>query len=84
MTLQGNCVSEKKNPQPPQQGDSMLLAAFTTHPQLKNSNMNRKVEYQSAKVDRTIEAMEKQAFVAYITKVTLQYDRFFFRRDLHF
>lgn len=35
--------------------------------------MKTEVENKSAKDDRTIEDMEKQAYVAYIKKFTLQY-----------
>lgn len=69
--------SEKQTNKPPEQHGSMLLAAFTTPPQLKNK-MKREVECKSAKDDRTIKkAMENHTFVAYIKKFVLQYERVF-------
>lgn len=61
----------------------MLLAAFTTPPQSKN-NTKKEVVYKSAKDDRTINAMGKHTFVAYIKKFILQYQRVFSRKGLYF
>lgn len=74
------CRSERQTNKPPEQHGSMLLAAFTTPPKLKN-NMKREVEYKSAKDDRTIKSMENHTFVAYIKKFILQYERVFLKED---